>query len=424
LFFSLPRVFIIDIKEHFNMQRKDSVFFASLGGLLLLWQGCQSMPGGGSGVIPGSPRINMIQPGDGQLTVSWEPVQAAAAYEVWYGMTENSAQAKKTNEDIKAGTTAVIRGLTNDIPYYVWIKAKNRYRFSDFSPGQRETPAAVLTVPPPPRLSNIIAADGILSVFWEEAAGAASYELWYGTLEDPAAAERLKQDLREPRAVICGLNNDTLYHVWVRAKNSKGVSGFSAGGTGTPAAAAELPAPPRLAMVEPLDRSLKVSWYGTEGASSYEVYLGLLDNPTVADRLGDVRGQTTLTITGLSNNTRYYLWAKAKNRLGESDWSEEALSGRPSPINTMPGAPAILSVSPGEGSLRVEWQETEGAAFYQVWLGTMANSAFAQKSVEVSGKTNVLIAGLNSRTKYYVWISAGNRFGEGEWSASMTGTPQ
>jgi hypothetical protein len=355
--------------------------------------------------------------------VSWEPVQAATAYELWYGTSEDPAGSQKTREDIQTGDEAVIRGLRNDTPYYVRVRAKNRSGPGGFSPGQWETPVAASALPAAPVITGIMAGDGVLSLSWDEVPSAAAYEVWYGTSPDPAAAEKLQQDNTEPRAVIGGLKNGAPCYVRVRAKNHIGPGDFSREIAGMPREAREAPEAPRMAAIEPLDRALKISWCGTAGASSYLVYLGLLDHRGVADRVGEVRNQTTMTLTGLSNHTTYFVWVKAKNKIGESDFCAESLRGTPSPLTTIPAAPVILSVKPEKGGLSVTWQETEGAALYRIWMGTGPNSTHARKAAEVSGVSTVTLPGTRG-TRYYLWISAKNRFGEGEWSAPATGTPK
>ena len=93
--------------------------------------------------------------------------------------------------------------------------------------------------PPAPLSPPIVESGGIrtLNVSWAPVAGAQGYEVYYGTAADgtgrvpfpgviPASAS--------PAAVITGLQTDTPYYVWVRAKNERGTSGFSPSATGTP----------------------------------------------------------------------------------------------------------------------------------------------------------------------------------------------
>jgi hypothetical protein len=81
--------------------------------------------------IPGRP---VLIAGYREIAVSWQAVELAESYEVWFGTSVNSAQAEKFGGDITGGVTeTIITGLTNETTYYVWIKAKNVVGTSGFS---------------------------------------------------------------------------------------------------------------------------------------------------------------------------------------------------------------------------------------------------------------------------------------------------
>ncbi len=80
-----------------------------------------------------------ITPAPGQLTATWTAVSGATAYEVWYGASDDSVAATLYVGDV-AVTGCLITGLTNDTPYYIWVKAKNSAGTSGFSPSGTGTP--------------------------------------------------------------------------------------------------------------------------------------------------------------------------------------------------------------------------------------------------------------------------------------------
>ena len=105
---------------------------------------------GFSPVVSGTPSAVTYKPpspqtaptifaGNGQLTVSWQAVADASAYEVWLGTTNNTTSAKKQSEDI-LGLSTIITDLNNGTTYYVWIKAKNHIGVSGFSPSAYGSP--------------------------------------------------------------------------------------------------------------------------------------------------------------------------------------------------------------------------------------------------------------------------------------------
>jgi hypothetical protein len=167
--------------------------------------------------------------------------------------------------------------------------------------------------------------EGILSlqVSWLAVSGAESYEVWYGTVDNSANAAQFGGDITGTNTVITGLTAGTKYYVWVRVKNGKDLSAFSPSNSGTPQAQSEIspPAAPAKPTVMEGVLSLQVSWLAVSGAESYEVWYGTVDNSTNAAQFGgDITG-TSAVITGLEAGTSYYVWVKAKNTSGASDFS-------------------------------------------------------------------------------------------------------
>jgi hypothetical protein len=98
------------------------------------------LSGIGFAFILGAPAEPTLTPGSGSLAVSWSAVSGADAYEVWYGTSNDSSAALQSGGDITAPTTT-ISPVTDNITYYVWVKAKNTAGSSGFSP-----PASVTIV--------------------------------------------------------------------------------------------------------------------------------------------------------------------------------------------------------------------------------------------------------------------------------------
>jgi hypothetical protein len=281
---------------------------------------------------PTAPGTPVVTPGNAQLTVSWPTVAGADSYELYYSPGINPAVALRFDGDTDTtDTEAVITGLANGIPYYVWVKAKNAAGLSSFSPMGSGMPNP--SPPAVPGTPAIMGGDTWLTVNWAAVTGADSYELYYGTGTDPAIADRFDGDAddTDTEAVITALINGTTYYVWVKAKNNFGSSGFSPMGSGTPNPP-PLPAAPGTLAVTPDDARLTISWAAVSGATSYEVYYAAGTNPAAAGRFaGDAdESDTTVVITGLANGTGYNLWVKAKNASGTSGFSPMG-NGIPSP---------------------------------------------------------------------------------------------
>jgi Tol biopolymer transport system component len=89
--------------------------------------------------------------------------------------------------------------------------------------------------PDAPSVPNVAVAAGQLTVTWTAVSGAESYQVYFGTTDDSGTASQYGGDFTADACLLTGLANGTPYYVWVKAKNSIGVSGFSPSSSGTPA---------------------------------------------------------------------------------------------------------------------------------------------------------------------------------------------
>jgi hypothetical protein len=116
------------------------------------------------------------------------------------------------------------------------------------------------------------------------------------------------------------LTNGTTYYVWLKAKNNVGTSGFSPAASGKPLGTPGAPT------VSSAYKQLLVTWTAVPGADGYEVWFGTSDNSAQSQKYsGDITGGVTeMIITGLVNEQTYYVWIRAKNSSGISDYGPSA----------------------------------------------------------------------------------------------------
>ncbi|MCL2186687.1 MAG: fibronectin type III domain-containing protein [Treponema sp.] len=271
-----------------------------------------SEPEAGTTKIPTSAPSTPICPslfsGNKTLTVSWQTVELASAYEVWYGTSNDTSQAKKFGNDTKE-TVIVITGLENGSTYYVWIKAKNLIGTSSFSPvASAKLIDNVGTV-------SLIAGNEQLIVNWTYVAGADQYEIFYNT--KAIIPEKPALTVSSTTATFSNLTNGTTYYIWVRAINANGsitsesVSGKPLGVPGVP-------------NITPEYKQLSLSWTAVVGADRYEVYIGI-ETPTT---LAVTTTGTTVVINELIGGMSYRIRLRALNTNGISDFGPIA-SGIP-----------------------------------------------------------------------------------------------
>jgi P pilus assembly protein, porin PapC len=274
--------------------------------------------------IPQPPTTPVVITSNGTIALRWSAVESATAYEIWISTVNDSTSASKYGIDITGSLTATIINLNNGTTYYIWLKAKNILGTSGFSPVATGIPSASTVKPSDPQIApSIIAGNGQLTVSWQAVIDTDVYEIWTGTTNNAQTATKQGGDVSGLSAVITGLNNGTNYYVWVKAKNTIGVSGFSPSATGKPLGT---PGTPTL---NSGPGQLLVTWTAVAGAEQYEVYYGT-GTPTT---LAATTAGTTVTISELAVGTTYYVRLRAKNASGISGYGPNA-SGVP---NRTPG---------------------------------------------------------------------------------------
>jgi uncharacterized delta-60 repeat protein len=378
---------------------------------------------------PSAPVISLVSPGDTQVKIQWTAVSGASLYEVYSNILDDSASAIKYNGDTNTADTAcTITGLTNGTTCYFWVKAVNSIGSSPLSASASGTPAAPETAPSAPVIQLVTAGDTQLMVQWAAVTGAAAYEIYSNTLNDSASASKFTGDANtaDTACTITGLANGTAYYIWVKAVNAIGSSPFSASASGIPAAPNVAPDAPGIPLITAGDSQLVIQWSTVSTAASYEVYSSTSNASSTAVKFtGDTNtADTACSMTGLTNGTTYYIWIKAVNAIGKSEFSASA-SGTPAVPETAPSAPGIPSVTAGYSKLIIKWSAAAKASSYDVYSSTTNDSTTATKfdGDTDTADTSCTLTGLTNGTAYYIWIKAVNAIGSSPFSIAASGTP-
>ena len=357
--------------------------------------------------IPQPPAAPIVITSNESLALRWSAVESATAYEIWMSTVNDSVTASKYGTDIAASLTATISNLNNGTTYYIWLKAKNILGTSGFSPVATGIPSASTVKPPVPQTApTIIAGNGQLTINWQAVADADVYEIWAGTTNNAQTATKQGGDVSGLSAVITGLNNGTNYYVWVKAKNTIGVSGFSPSATGKPLG---IPGMPTL---NSGPGQLLVTWTAVDGAEQYEVYYGT-DSPIT---LAATTTETTVTISELAVSTTYYVRLRAKNANGVSDYGPNA-SGVP---NRTPGlyrgGAKISNQNLADSLTYISINAVSGDEYYII-LGV--NESISPKNLSYSGKT-VGITLLGSSNERIITLSSNGSMFTVDSSVTLT----
>ena len=223
--------------------------------------------------------------------------------------------------------------------------------------------------------------------------------------------------------ILSGLRNGTTYELRARAKNGVGWGDW-ASASGIPGT----PMKPEVDFPTAKHQALDVTWArpASDNGSAVSGY-------DVRYRAGSKGAwtswpHTTLvrstTITGLTNNTEYYVQVRANNGRGNGFWSLWK-KGTPAPL--APDAPSAPTLIAGDHKIIVSWDQPEsiGADIsdYDVRYSSDGGTTWVELNADTTSTAReALITGATLLTTYQVQVRAENSSGAGDWSVSSTMT--
>ena len=162
--------------------------------------------------------------------------------------------------------------------------------------------------------------------------------------------------------------------------------------------------------------SIKISWTHADGPYRAYYYHLSTDGTTWGAALGNTTSDS-VTVTGLSNGTPYYIRVYAYGTGTYQRVSDiVVMSGTITPFGT-PGAVATGGSVPGDASIALSWSAPTingGSAVTGYIIEYSANVATYSESITaLSTDTNATLTGLINGTSYYVRIKAVNEAGSG-----------
>ena len=259
---------------------------------------------------------------------------------------------------------------------------------------------------------------------WSAAAGATSYQVYFGTDSTPAGGELIGDQAEttfDPELVY-----DTIYFWRIDSKNEVGTITGDVWKFRT--RATPVPKPAKATSPRPAHETTDVSrrpileWSAAPRATSYVVYLGTDSTLGRNERQGDE--QTGITFepdTALEYATTYYWRVDSKNDDGTTTgdvWSF---------ITEVKPAQKVANLQPDDGATNVEiladllWSEATGATSYVVYFGTDPSPDLLGEQPSTSRDVN-----LAHNTTYYWRVDSKNDGGTttGDVWSFTTGQPQ
>jgi fibronectin type 3 domain-containing protein len=270
--------------------------------------GTASAPGAVPGIVTGL----TVTAGDGELTITWDAVAGATSYNLYRSTSQGS---QGTLIGSSAGTSYTDSTVANGATYSYVVTAVNAAGESPASAQSAPaTPAVALSLPSAPTGVGATAANGQVTLTWNAAATATSYQVYRSTTQGQQGA--LIGSSAGTNYTDATAANGTTYYYAVSALNAAGASPPSAQSSGaTPTAPVAVPAAP--AGVTAVDgvAQVTVSWTGVSGAISYKVY-----RSTTQGQQGTQIGSSTVasfTDIAALDGTAYHYRVSASNAVGE-----------------------------------------------------------------------------------------------------------
>ncbi len=329
------------------------------------------------------------------VTVTWASATSAKRYEIWRSTTTKDADAELL------GTTNRLVWVDSEaepgVAYYYWIKSISALDTSAFSGRD----VGYVSTPEP---TDVAASDGestdYIRISWTESEGALSYAVWRAESENVDEASQIKTDIKGGSYDDNSVTPGKYYWYWVRPVSAPGPGVF----VGPDQGYSLLSAPTDLAATSNNTTRVTVSWRRTTGADSYEIFRA--ETNDLAYATNDVLATVT-TLNYADTNAfpavKYWYWVRA---CAEADISPFA---GPADGFRLLTAPTGVSASDGisDAHIQITWDETEGAASYEVWRAENSTSTSAASLIAgVTNELEYLDTSATAGVSYTYWVKA------------------
>ena len=357
--------------------------------------------------IPAAPSsLLATATGGASIALSWPAVTGATSYKVFRG---GSAGGEGSTPIATPSTNSFTdTGLAGATSYFYLVRASN---VSGDSPASPE--ASAVTAPAAP--ANVVATGGAQSVAlsWDASTGATTYLVYRGT---SAGGESGTPIATQSGTALTdsGLADGTTYFYTVKAQGASGTSAPS-----TEKSAITLPAAPTLNSAQAGDTAVTLSWSAVAGATGYQTGVSTTSGSGYTFQAATTN--TTTTVTGLIDGTKYYFVVQALDASGVGPASNQLFA---TPTAGLPAAP-VLSGSVGTNQVTLSWTTVAGVTGYKLFRSGTSGTGYTQlfPATGTTTATTDTDTGLVNGTTYYYVVRSHNAAGDSVDSNEQALTP-
>ncbi len=376
------------------------------------------------GSAPSTPTGVTPTAGDGDLTISWDSVTGATSYNIYWSTSQGVT--KETGTKVSTFSSPYTHtGLTNGTTYYYVVTAENDYGESSESDEVSATPSATGSAPSTPTTVTSTAGDGEVTISWDTASDATSYNIYWSTSSGVSkdTYEDKISTITTTSYLHTGLTNGTTYYYVATSENDYGESSESDEVSATPSSTGTAPSAPIGVTPAAGDEELTISWDSVTGATSYNIYWSTSQAVTKDTGTKVSTFSSPYTHTDLTNGTTYYYVVTAENDYGESSESDE-VSATPAAAGAVPSTPTTVAATAVDEEVAISWDTAPGATSYRIYMHTstgVSKATFTEKRTITT--TSYTWTGLTNGTTYYYVVTAKNDYGESAESDEVSATP-
>ena len=165
--------------------------------------------------------------------------------------------------------------------------------------------------------------------------------------------------------------------------------------------------------------TVSLSWTGSSGATSYNVYRGTSSGGESGTPIASGLTGTSYTDSSVTNGSTYFYKVAAVNAAGTSGQSNEASA---TPALPVPPAPTNLAATPGNATVSLTWTASTNATSYSVYRGTSSGGE-GSTAIGTSTGTSYNDTTVTNGTKYYYTVKAVDASGTSGASNEASATP-
>lgn len=369
--------------------------------------------------VPGAPSVTSVTPTNAALTVTWgAPASNGGSSIMAYTVNADDGTTTTTCDWTSGPLTCDVVGLDNGTSYSVTVVATNAAGDSVASSAVSATPR---TTPDAPDAPDVTVANHSLVVSWTAPVSDGGAAITQYVVTATAGSSVKTCTTSSLTCTVTGLTNGTEYSVTVSASN---VAGSSSDSSPTLAIPSTVPsAPTNVAASRVLD-TITVTWTAP-GSNGGDPITGYTVTAVASDSSDDVTcswsagdGALTCDLTGVVNTANYLISVVATNSNGDSAASNSTSSAGYS----VPGAPTIVSITPGNTQLTVVITPgTTGGLAITNYVYSLDNGATYIAFDATTGP--FIIDGLTNGTTYRVSVAAVNDIDTGAFSSRVAAVP-